>query len=142
MTTIVLNTATGAVTEYDWAFQSITPDLLASDAGLFAHGGDTDAEVAIDAMVLGNKPGGEKMQRLGNVFLAVKGPGKGSLIVEGASETWEYPVLPRSSGVSCAKPGGGIRESRLALGYRNKDGADFRLDRIDAEIFDSKTRRA
>lgn len=142
MTTIVMNTATGAVSEYDWEFQSISPDYAANDTGLFALGGDTDAGAEIASHVLGGKPGGEKMLSLGNVFLAVKGPGVGSLIVEGMSDTWEYPVVPRSSGVSCAKPGKGISESRLALGYRNVGGADFRLDRIDAEVNEAKTRRA
>lgn len=142
MTTIVVNTATGAVSEYDWAFQSISPAYMASNAGLFAAGGDSDGGAAIAARVVGNKPGGEKLQSLGNVYLAIKGTAAGILIVEGQSDTWEYPVVPRTSGVSCARPGLGIRESRLALGYRNTGGGDFRLDRLDAEVVESKTRRA
>lgn len=142
MTAIVLNTATGAVSEYDWTFQSLTQDHLAAPSGLFAAGGNTDAAAPIAARVLGNKPGGEKLLSLGNVYLAIKGTTAGVLIVEGQSDTWEYPVVPRTSGVSCARPGMGIKESRLALGYRNTDGGDFRLDRLDADVVESKTRRA
>lgn len=141
MTAIVLNTATGAVTEYDWSFQSLTPDVAGSASGLFALGGGTDAGAAIAGELLTGKPGGETLQAIGNVFVAGSGEGAGVLIVEGKDDQWEYPVAARSSGVARATPGRGIRESYLAFGYRNVAGADFRIDRIDIELTPSKTRR-
>jgi hypothetical protein len=141
MTAIVLNTATGAVSEYDWTFQSITASHAGSAAGLFTLGGGTDNGAPITGQVLSGKPGGEKMLCLGNVYLTIDGSGEGVLIVQGRTGSWEYPVAERTSGIARAKPGRGIRESRLAFGYRNVDGADFRLDRIAAEVTQSTTRR-
>jgi hypothetical protein len=137
MTTIVMNTLTGAVTEYDWAFQSITPEHAGSADGLFTLGGDTDDGAEIEAELRGSKAGGTAKQGLGNVYLAVQGEGAGRLIVAGQSSEWEYPVTVRASGVSRARPGHGISENYLTLGYRNVAGAAFRLDRIDAEVYES-----
>jgi hypothetical protein len=143
MTAIVLNTLTGAPSEYDWGFASISEDFAGDAGGLYTLGGDTDNGAPIAASLLAGKPGGEAIERLGNVFVAVKGTGDGELIVQGESgTTWYYPVAARPSGVGCAKPGLGIKETRLALGYRNVAGAAFRVDRIDAEMFVSKTRRS
>ena len=142
MTTIVLNTATGAVTEYDWAFQSLSAAHAADAGGLYTLGGDDDAGAPIASRMMSGKPGGEKLLNPGDVYLALHGEGGGFLIVQGVEQEWEYPVQARASGVSRAKPGRGIRESRLALGYRNADGANFRLDRLDAEIYESQSRRA
>lgn len=141
MTAIVLNTATGAVSEYDWTFQSLTATHAGSATGLFTLGGNTDKTAPITGQVVTGKPGGEKMLALGNVYLTIEGSGAGVLIVQGRSQSWEYPVLERASGIARAKPGRGIRESRLAFGYRNVDGADFRLERIAAEVTQSTTRR-
>lgn len=141
MTTIVMNTANGAVCEYDWSFQSITPLRAADDDGLYTLGGDDDNGTDIVAELRGGKPGGGKIQNIGNVFLALYGTGDGVLIVMGKSTNWEYPVVARPSGVAAAKPGRGIRESYLGFGYRNVDGAAFRIDRIDAEVNESKSRR-
>src|SRR5574343_21954 len=55
MNTIVMNTLTGAVTEYDWAFQSITPTHAGGAAGLFLLGGDKDGALPIPANVLTGK---------------------------------------------------------------------------------------
>lgn len=51
MNTIVLNTLTGAVSEYDWPFQSLTPTHAGDVTGLYALGGDTDAGRPIDAHI-------------------------------------------------------------------------------------------
>jgi hypothetical protein len=143
MTAIVLNTATGAVTEYDWTFQSMTDARAGGNAGLATLGGDTDAGAAISAQFLTGKPdGGGKMLGVQSVFVAAaRGTGDGTLIVQGASASWEYAVAARASTIAKAKPGKGIREPRLGFGYRNTAGADFALDHIEAEIVESKTRR-
>lgn len=141
MTAIVLNTATAAVTEYDWTFQSVTERHAGSAAGLFALGGDTDATAPITGSFLTGKPEAGKLLGLDNVYLTLESDGDGVLIVQGKDDTWEYPVPARASGIARAKPGRGIQESRLALGFRNVAGAFFRLERMDAEITQSKTRR-
>lgn len=141
MTTIVLNTANGAVTEYDWAFKSITGSHAADDAAIYTLGGDDDAGAAIAAELRGGKTGGGKMLMIGNVYLALDGAGDGTLIVQGESTDYTYPVAERAGGVSLARPGRGIREPFLGLGYRNAGGADFRLDRLDAEVSESVSRR-
>ena len=141
MTAIVMNTATGAVSEYDWTFQSMTAGRAGSDAGLFALGGDTDAGAEINAQLRTGRTGGQTALAVGNVFVAGDVGDGGLVIVEGASQSWEYPLAVRASGVSRADPGRGIRENYLGFGYRNQAGAFFRIDRIDAEVIPSKTRR-
>jgi hypothetical protein len=141
MTTIVLNTATGAVTEYDWEFPAISPGHAGSPAGLFALGGNTDAGEPIGSEFRGGTPGGKQVQTIGPVFVAQDGDANGVLIVQGRIDSWEYPLQVRGKGVSAAKPGLGILESYLGLGYRNVGGADFHIERFDTDITASKTRR-
>lgn len=141
MTAIVCNTATGAVTEYDWTFQSLTDTHAASPDGLFTLGGDTDAGAAITGQILSGKPGGKQVQGVRQVFVANEVASDGVLIVQGRSTSWEYPVASRDSGVGVASPGRGIRESYLGFGYRNTAGADFCIDRIDADVVAHTTRR-
>lgn len=142
MTAIVMNTATGAVTEYDWTFASVSASRAANNTALHTLGGDTDATAAIISELRGGKAGGGKLLSLGPVYLTIRGTGDGTLIVMGRDTSWEYPVIARGSGVSVGRPGFGIRESWLGLGYRNAGGNDFRLDRIEAQIIESKTRRS
>lgn len=142
MTAIVLNTFTGAVSEYDWTFKSIAANHAANDTALLALGGDNDAGVPIDAELRGGRNGGAQVMGVGDVFLALQGTGTGTLVVQGRTAEWEYPLAARASGVSVAKPGLGIRESYLGFGYKNAAGAAFQLDRIDAEVFVSKNRRS
>lgn len=141
MTAIVLNTSNGAVTEYDWSFASVSPQHAGDANGLYALGGDTDQGAAIVSEMRSGLSGGETLQKPGNVYLAMHGPGGGTLIVMGRDSEWEYPILARPSGVCMANPGKGIRQSYLGFGFRNIAGADFRLDRIDADVLASKNRR-
>jgi hypothetical protein len=141
MNTIVVNTLRQAVTEYDWTFDSISATRATSAAGLFTLGGDDDAGEPIAAHLLGGTPGGGKIQLLGNVYLGVHGAGEGALVVQGRESSWEYPVEPRSSGVAKVKPGKGIKEAYVGFGYKNVAGADFRIDRIDAEVTPHTSRR-
>lgn len=143
MNTIVLNTLTGAVSEYDFVFQSITPTHAASVNGLYALGGDTDMGNPILATVVTGKTQWKdslkKVARM--VYFALKGSGVSALIVQGetASYTYPFPVLP--AGESRSVPGRGIRENYLAFGYSNTDGANFQLDRIEVDTVLSTNRR-
>lgn len=142
MTAIVLNTLTGAVSEYDWSFKSIAAAHAASDTALASLGGDSDNGVAIVGEVRGGIPAAANVQMVGSVFLGLDGAGDGTLLVQGLETTWEVPVVARGRGVSVAKPGRGIRESYLGFGYRNMSGHAFTLHRIEADVFLSKTRRS
>ena len=144
MTAIVLNTLTGAVSEYTgMGFQSLTPTLAGSATGLFVLGGNTDAGLPIvSAVTTGKQLWGESLKKVARlVHFSIKGSGISSLTVLGAnvSYTYPFPVLP--AGHSRAKPGGGIRENYLAFRYSNADGADFQLDRIEVLVAQSKNRR-
>lgn len=144
MSTIVMNTKTGAVSEYDnFAFQSITPTHGGSATGLFELGGEQDIDQPIVANILTGKTlfGGSLKKFLDMAYLSIKGEGTGTFTVKGEAVSYDYPVLVRPSGESRAKPGRGIRENYLAFGYSNADGADFQLDRMEVAVEPSKTRR-
>lgn len=144
MTTIVLNTLTGAVSEYsNFDFQSITPTHAGSDAGLFALGGNLDVATPIVSTVTTGKTlwGGTLKKRIEAVFFALKGSGSAALTVLGqaASYTYRFPV--RAAGESRSVPGQGIRENYLAFRFSNPDGEDFQLDRIEVSVAQSTSRR-
>ena len=144
MNTIVMNTLSGAVSEYDnFAFQSITPTHGGSATGLFDLGGDTDLGLPIVANILTGKTlfGGSQKKFLDMAYLSIKGDGVGTFTVKGEIVSYDYPVLVRQTGEGRAKPGRGIRENYLAFGYSNADGADFQLDRMEVAVEPSKTRR-
>lgn len=144
MNAIVLNTLTGAVTEYTaFGFQSVTPTHAGSATGLFTLGGNTDAGLPIVATVTtGKKQWGTSLKKyLGAVFFALKASGTSALAVVGEGVSYSYPITVRAKGESRATPGRGIRENYLAFGYSNTDGADFQLDRIEVEVAQSKNRR-
>lgn len=141
---IIMNTLTGAVSEYDgFAFQSITPTHAGSVLGLYTLGGNLDVAAPIVASVVTGKTlfGASVKKFLDMVYFALKGSGISTLIVQGALTSYAYAFAVRSAGESRAKPGRGIRENYLAFGYSNTDGADFQLDRIEVSVEASKTRR-
>lgn len=143
MTTIVLNTANGAVTEYDWALNSIARMRGSSPAGLVLLDGDTDNGAPIAATFLGGRTLMNSMLRkaMGVVFVAMQGAaGAGQVRVKGSAE-WTYPLEINPHGVSRSRAGRGINDDYLALGYANVDGADFAIDAIDALQPQSKIRR-
>lgn len=154
MTAIVMNTLNAAVTEYDWAFQSLTPVHAGDATGLYVLGGPTDAGQPIPARAVApvSNLGSSLKKALGDAYLSLQGPrdSAGQLLVRTVSydeddteviEEWAYDLPVRSAGVSRATPGKGIRANKLALGYANLDGADFRLDRIEADVLESKAKR-
>jgi hypothetical protein len=142
--TIVMNTKTGAVTEYDnFDFQSLTPTHAGSAAGLFRLGGDDDLGEPIVASITTGKTlwGATKKKFLDFIHFAMTGSGISGASVVTPSTTYEYEFQVRPAGVSRAKPGRGIRENYLAFGYSNLDGADFQIDRIEAAEQPSKNRK-
>lgn len=143
MTTIVLNTANGAVTEYDWTLSSLAPGRATSSDGLLRLGGPTDAGAPIAATFLQGRTLTQSLLRkaMGIVFVAMQGAaGTGSLRVRGSAE-WTYPFTINPKGVSRIPTGRGIDDNYLALGFANVAGGDFAIDEIDAQKPESKTRR-
>ena len=144
MNAIVMNTLTGAVSEYSsFQFDSITPTHAASASGLFTLGGNTDDTVPIISTLVTGKTlrGDSTKNQADTVFFSVKGTGLGQLIVVGETQRYAYNFPIREAGESRAQPGKGIRENYLAYGYSNPNGDAFELDRIEAGIAKSKTRR-
>ncbi len=144
MKTIVMNTLTGAVSEYDnFAFDSVTTAHAASATGLYTLGGETDNGVEIVAEVITGKPlwGEQRKKRIDMVWVSVKGEGTAELIVQGENDEWRYNFPVRATGQSRAKPGLGIRENYLAFGFSNPGGEAFTLDQISVSVAQSNTRR-
>ena len=140
---IVMNTLTGAVSEYDWLFQSITPTHAGDATGLYLLGGDLDDTQKIVSEVMGPKTliGESTKSRAEMVYFSVEGAGDAVMTVRGKDESWEYDFPLRDSGESRCQPGKGIRENYLAFGFSKPDGEAFTLDRIEVLQVDSKTRR-
>jgi len=141
---IIMNTLTGAVSEYDgFGFHSITPTHAGSALGLYALGGDSDMGLPIVAVVTTGKTlvGGAQKKAIDSVHFGLKGSGTSTLTVTGESASYSYPFPVLPAGVSRAKPGRGIRENYLAFSYSNTDGADFQLDLIEIPVEASKNRK-
>lgn len=144
MNTIVMNTMTGAVTEYtNHDFDSITPTHAGSALGLYAFGGNLDVATPIISNVVTSKThqGDTRKKHVDIVFFAVKGSGNARMTVYGETAAHGYNFTIEQGGESRSKPGRGIRENYLAFGFSNLDGQDFQLDRIEANIGQSVTRR-
>ena len=144
MNTIVVNTLTGAVSEYTgFDFHAITPTHTGSAVGLYALGGDFDVATTIVASAVTGKTlmGGSLKKLLDTIFFSLKGSGTSTATVYGEVDSYAYEFDVLATGESKAKPGRGIRENYMAFGYSNTDGAAFQLDRIEALTSQSKTRR-
>lgn len=144
MTTIVMNTMNGAVSEYTgWAFQSITPTKAGTATGLFSLGGDTDDGTAIVGRVQTGKVewGGSRKSLIDKAFLALKGTGTFRLHVSGEAADYTYDFTAAASGQSSAQPGKGIRENYLSFGFSNPSGQAFQLDAIEMPTLKSPNRR-
>lgn len=144
MTTILLNTLTGAVSEYDTAFHSITPTHAGDAAGLFALGGDSDAGAPIVAEVQTPKTiqASTLKKSLEAAYLSMRGTGSAELRVIGQALQWAYPFAAQANGVSRCKLGRGIRENYLGFGFSNPGGEYFQIDRIEIAMAGSKNRRS
>jgi hypothetical protein len=145
MTTIVCNLATAAVTEYDWAFASLSATRAASSDGLFELGGDDDDGAEIDAQYLTGITARDGTLKDGveSAYLSLTGAAgaRGFFIVASPSETWSYEFEVLEAGVSRAKAGRGIRENLLGFGYGNRDGSDFSIERMEVRTTPSQKRR-
>lgn len=144
MTTILLNTITGAVSEYDTAFHSITPTHAGDAAGLFAFGGDSDAGAPIvaDAQTPKTIQASTLKKSLEAAYLSMRGTGSAEVRVIGQAQQWAYPFAVQADGVSRCKLGRGIRESYLGFGFSNPGGEYFQIDRIEIVMSGSKNRRS
>lgn len=143
MNAIVLNTQTGAVSEYTrHAFQSLTPTHGGSATGLYAFGGDTDDGLPIVSSI--KLPAALRestlKKHLGMVYLSMHGEGAANFTVFGNVQDWTYEFPLRPSGQTRCPVGRGIRENYLGFGLTTQ-GQDFTLDRIEILVHESKTRR-
>lgn len=145
MNAIVMNTLTGAVSEYaGFGFQSITPTHVGSATGLFALGGNTDAGQLIVGRIQTGKPQWQSALKkfLDKAFFGLKGTGTYRFHVDGEATSYHYPVLATPAGESRAQPGRGIRENYMSFGFSNPAGQPFRLDVIEVLQSTSNTRRS
>ena len=146
MTVIAFNLQSHAATEYDWDFDSLTAKHATGTEGLVALGGGTDAGRPIEAQAM--TPMGQHKSSLkkGVQMMYVSTPaavvqGLDALVELPSGQIYAYPLQEQGQGVARAKPGRGIRESYLGFGVRNVAGADFEIERIEAVIDASSTRR-
>lgn len=145
MNAIVMNTLTGAVTEYtNFSFQSLTPTNAGSAAGLFLFGGDVDSATQIDAnFTMGKTLQGTTLKKyIDMVYFAMKGAGNVTLTVAGENNAYSYSFPVLSSGESRCKPGRGLRENYYAFGLSNQLGGDFEIDRVEVLVGESTSRRS
>ena len=144
MRAITLNTLSRAVTEYDdWAFDSITPTHAAGESGLYRLSGDTDDGEPIVARVTTGLQqwGSSKKKRIQVVYFALRGEGPCDLHIGTPTRENRYRFAMRPSGETRCQPGQGICESYLSFGFSNPDGDAFTLDRIEALVAASTSRR-
>lgn len=144
MNAIVVNTLSGAVSEYTgFDFHAITPTHAGAATGLFALGGDADLDQPIVAEV--RMPCTLRESTLKKavdmVYLSIRGGGCANLTVHGARQAWRYSFPLQASGQTRCKPGKGIRENYLGFGLSNPAGQAFTLDRVEVLLVGSNTRR-
>jgi hypothetical protein len=144
MNTIVVNTLTGAVSEYTgFGFQCLTPTHVGSATGLWALGGDTDDDQLIVSRAQTGKVnwGGSLKKSPGTVFFGIKGEGVYALHVSGENDDYTYSFTAASKGESRAQPGRGIFETYLSFGFSNPNGQDFKIDTVEVLLGASTSRR-
>jgi hypothetical protein len=142
---IVMNTLTGAVSEYTgFGFQSITATHAGSATGLWQFGGDTDDGLPIVARLQTGKTSLEEHSRkvLDATFLGLEGSGSFRYHVHGEAGSWAYDFTAHPKGESRTMPGRGINETYLSFGFSNPVGQWFRIDRIEQLMAQSASRRA
>lgn len=144
MNTIVLNTLSGAVTEYTgFGFHSITPTHAGSATGLFVLGGDTDHDrpIVSDVRTATKLRATTLKKAISAIYFSMAGQGQCEATVFGSGGQWSYEFPVRADGQSRAVPGRGIRENYLGFGFRNLGGGAFTIDRIEVLTNESKNRR-
>src|SRR5574337_838167 len=95
MNTIVVNTLSGAVTEYDFAFKSITPTHVGDATGLYSLGGDLDAGNKILSRIqTGCLAFGSSLKKLlSKFFYSMTGQGKFTAHVSTDASGYSYPLV-------------------------------------------------
>lgn len=144
MTAIVMNTLSGAVSEYSrFGFHSITPTHGGSAAGLFVFGGDVDVDLPIVSLVKMPVMLRESTLKksMDTIYFSMKGSGDFQASVFGESQSWSYSFQGRPAGQTRCVIGRGIRENYLGFGFSNPGGQTFAIDRIEVLMRESKNRR-
>lgn len=144
MNTIVMNTLTGAVSEYaSFEFQSLTPTHAGSAAGLYLLGGDTDTGQAIVAAITPGRTlwSASKKKFIEAIYFSMIGTGTSKCTLASPTASYDYEFPVRSSGESRVKPGRGFRENYFDFTYSNPDGEAFKIDQIEVMEAQSTTRR-
>lgn len=145
MNTIVMNTMTGAVSEYSgFDFHAITPTHAGSALGLYALGGDRDIAAPIVATAMTGKTAlSDMLQKyLGNVYFSIKAIGSATMLVQDGTATYRYPLEMTSTKEPRGVPGRGIVDRFLSFGFENTDGCAFSLDAIEVTVYNSMNRRS
>lgn len=142
MTTIVMNTRNGAVSEHALGFQSVTAGFGGNDDGLFALGGNLDGTAQIPAKATTAKKlwGKSNKAMVSDAYLAMSGAGHGVFTVNGKALQWGYQFAVLPAGVSRVPLGRGIKENYLSFTFQNVSGADFTIDRIEVRAYDAQRR--
>lgn len=144
MNTIVLNTLTGAVSEYDnFDFHGVTPTHGGSATGLFAFGGDLDIDQPVVARVRTptSLRDDTRKKHVSALYFSMEGSGSFQATVFGETQSWSYSFSGQPSGEARCKTGRGIRENYMGFGFSNPAGQQFQLDRIEVLMHASNTRR-
>lgn len=143
MKSIVVNTLSGAVTEYSRPLACITTSHGGSREGVFALEGDTDHGQSIvgELRMPTVNYGSTLAKSLAAIYACGDGLGEAIADVHTHSSSWSYPLRFGGNRVARANPGRGIREVYLGFGLRFVQGQDFRLDRVEVLVNESKNRR-
>lgn len=144
MPAIVMNTLTGAVSEYSgFDFHAITPTHAGSALGLYLLGGDTDVGQPIVAEVETGKTllDSSTKKAVEMAYFSMSGTGTSSMTLSGRDATYTYSFPVRPQGESRCKPGRGFRENYVSVAYSNPGGEAFRLDRIEVLVRPSNDRK-
>ncbi len=140
MSAIVVNTSTGAVSEYqNFRFNSLTAGHMGSERGLFTVDAESDAgePIVAEAVTPALLQKSLQKKRIAAVYVAAHAEGTLQVHVHGQKQKWQYPLPIREGGMSRATPGRGISETYLAVGVSNPAGQPFQIDSIAAEVVTS-----
>lgn len=151
---IVCNTTTGAVSEYDWRFQSLTSSHAGDAVGLYGLGGDTDdgelikTSIRLPRALRANtsddhepsRKDSRKMQ-IASIVISMQGAGRCEAVVHTPAADYAYPFDLQESGEARARVGRGIRENYLGVSVNTLDGQRFLLDQVEIDERRSVHRR-
>lgn len=145
MTTIVMNMANCAVTEYDeGAVLGAAAGFVARADGLHQLAGGLDGAAAIAAAFqTGRLPGDAEGRKLHaeEAFLSIDGDGPYTVSVSTVEgEAFTYPVGAQRGNERRATLGKGLYSSHWQFGFQSA-GADFRLSAMNVKFIGAVSRR-